>query len=98
MLYPAKFSQDMKELTAFYEWNDEDKKEIRAAFTDCPPMVHFFTVLAAAYRAGYRQTAANGFARLQSWCIESGVGDPFGREFDVAALDAIVVEPRNISA
>lgn len=89
MKYPTTFSQDMKELAAFYEWTDADKKEVRAAFTDCEPMVRYFTVLAAAHRAGYKQHAGNGFIRLQAWCIDIGIGDPFGPEFDVAALDAI---------
>lgn len=89
MKYPATFSDDMKYLAAFYQWSDEDKKEVRAAFTDCEPMVRYFTILAAAHRAGYSQHAGNGFQRLQGWCIEKGLPDPFGPEFDVAALDAI---------
>lgn len=89
MKYPANFAQDMRELSAFYGWNEDDKKEVRAAFTDCEPMVRYFTVLAAAHRAGYKQHAGNGFQRLQAWCAEKGLPDPFGPEFDVAALDAI---------
>lgn len=94
MKYPATFSADMKYLAAFYQWSEEDKQEVRAAFTDCPEMVRYFTVLAAAHRAGYSQHAGNGFQRLQAWCIERDLPDPFGPEFDVAALDAIAVEPR----
>lgn len=89
MKYPVNFSQDMRELSAFYRWNEADKKEVRAAFTDCESIVRYFTILAAAHRAGYSQYAGNGFQRLQTWCIEKGLGDPFGPEFDVYALDAL---------
>lgn len=91
MKYPVTFSEDMKYLANYYGWNDEDKKEVRAAFTDCEPMVRYFTVLAAAHRAGYSQHAGNSFQRLQAWCLEKGLPDPFGPEFDVAALDAMQV-------
>lgn len=94
MRYPITFSDDMKYLAAYYQWNDEDKKEIRAAFTDCEPMVRYFTVLAAAHRAGYEQHAGNGFQRLENWCLSHGLENPFGPEFDVAALDALQVQPR----
>lgn len=94
MKYPITFSDDLKCLATYYQWSAEDKSEVRAAFTDCPEMVHFFTVLAAAHRAGYTQCAANGFIRLQAWCAEKGLPDPFGPEFDLAELDAIAVEPR----
>lgn len=98
MLYPTSLSADLKYLAVRYQWTAEDKAEVRAAFTDSPEMVHFFTVLAAAHRAGYEQCAANGFVRLQTWCLENRVGDPFGPGFDLAALDAMSVEVRKVSA
>lgn len=94
MKYPSTFSNDLKELSAFYEWNDEDKKEIRAAFTDCEPMVRYFTVLAAAHRAGYRQHAGNGFVRLQTWCLDQGLPDPFTADFNPALLDDLKTSER----
>lgn len=89
MKYPATFAQDLRELASRYGWNEEDKREVKAAFTDCEEMVRFFTVLAAAHRAGYEQHAGNGFQRLESWCLGRGLPNPFGPEFDVAALDAL---------
>jgi hypothetical protein len=74
-------------LSSFYKWDHADKKEIRAAFTDSEPMVRYLTILAAAHRAGYEQGAANGFVRLKEWCIEKGLQDPYGSEFDPAMLD-----------
>jgi hypothetical protein len=87
--YPETLSDDLKYLAAFYQWNAEDKKEVRAAFTDCEPMVRYFTILAAAHRAGYVQGAANGFVRLKDWCLSQGLPDPYGTEFDPAALDQL---------
>ncbi|MBG7619332.1 hypothetical protein I5R65_07640 [Herbaspirillum sp. AP02] len=86
MLYPASLPADLQYLAKRYEWNAEDKAEVRAAFTDCPEMVQFFTVLAAAHRAGYEQCAANGYIRLQAWCQEEGFGDPFAPGFDISVL------------
>jgi hypothetical protein len=87
MKYPVTFSDDLKYLAAYYGWNAEDKKEVRAAFTDSEPMVRYLTILAAAHRAGYSQGAGNGFQRLKDWCLERGLPDPYGTEFDIAALD-----------
>lgn len=92
MRYPISFQDDLKYLATYYEWNAEDKQEIREAFTDSPEMVNFLTVLAKAHRAGYKQHAGNGFIRLQAWCIDQGLGDPFGPAFDLAALDALQTE------
>jgi hypothetical protein len=98
MRYPPTLSEDLKYLVAHYQWTADDKQEVRAAFTDSPEMVHFFTVLAAAHRAGYEQCAANGFVRLQQWCIDKGLGDPFGSAFDLAALDALSINSRKVAA
>lgn len=94
MQYPTTLSDDLKYLAAYYQWTPEDKKEVRAAFTDCEPMVKYFTVLAAAHRAGYAQDAGNGFVRLREWCLEQGLDDPYGSSFDAAALDAIQTNKR----
>lgn len=98
MLYPATLSADLQYLAARYSWNDEDKAEVRAAFTGNPEMVRFFTVLAAAHRAGYEQCAANGYVRLQAWCLEKGLGDPFAVHFDLESLRSMAVQTSQIHA
>ena len=92
MRYPTSLPTDLQYLAARYHWSADDKAEVRAAFTDSPAMVHYFTVLAAAHRAGYEQCAANGFIRLQAWCAERGLGDPFVAGFDVNALQMMAVQ------
>ena len=94
MNYPITLSDDLKYLAAYYQWSPEDKVEIRSAFTGSPEMVRFFTVLAAAHRAGYTQCAGNGFIRLNDWCKENGLDDPYDLCFDLKALDALAVLPR----
>lgn len=88
------FVDDLKYLSAYYQWSDADKNEVRAAIKGSEPMVRYFTILAAAHRAGYSQDAGNGFVRLKDWCIARGLGDPYGADFDPAALDAVQVDPR----
>lgn len=92
MIVSQSFVDDMRYLRSFYQWNDDDVKEVKAAIKGSEEMVHYFTVLASAHRAGYSQHAGNGFQRLQSWCVAQGLPDPFGPGFDVAALDALQVE------
>lgn len=87
MKYPVRLSDDLKYLSQYYGWNDEDKKEVRKAFTGCPEMVRYFITLAAAHRAGYSQYAGNGHQRLKEWCIEKGLEDPYLPCFDVKELD-----------
>lgn len=97
MKYPITLSDDLKYLAAYYQWDDEDKKEVRAAFTGSHEMVRYFTVLAAAHRAGYRQDAGNGFIRLRDWCLSHGLDDPYAEAFDLKSLqelDRLEVEPR----
>tara|TARA_R110000822_G_scaffold155544_3_gene295343 strand:- start:586 stop:882 length:297 start_codon:yes stop_codon:yes gene_type:complete len=95
MKYPVNFSNDLKELSKIYEWDDDEKKEIKKWFTGCPATVNYLTVLAAAHRAGYKNYAAGGFQTLQKWCLDVGVGDPFaGGQYDLKALDALEVKPR----
>ena len=85
----ASFIEDLKYLAKYYEWNAADKAEIKASFKDSPPMVRYFTILAAAHRAGYSQGASNGYVRLKDWCLSNGLDDPFGEHFDVASLDQL---------
>lgn len=87
MRFTQEFIDDMRYLRTRYPWTDDEAKDIKEALRDCQPLVHYFTVLAKAHRAGYDQNAGNGFIRLQRWCIEKGLGDPFTADFDVAALD-----------
>lgn len=92
MKYPARLSDDLKYLSQYYGWNEEDKKEVRAAFTGSPEMVRYFITLAAAHRAGYEQGAANGHQRLKAWCIEKGLSDPYLPCFDVKELDYMAMQ------
>lgn len=88
------FIDDMRYLKVYYEWTDADVKEVKAAIKDSPEMVRYFTILAAAHRAGYEQHAGNGFVRLKDWCLANGLDDPYGDSFDPVALDSIQAKTR----
>ncbi|MDB5853266.1 MAG: hypothetical protein JWR22_1307 [Herminiimonas sp.] len=69
---------DMRYLRQRYGWTDEDADEIRAALRSCgASLARYFATLAAAHRAGYEQTAENGFVRLHAWCAQQGLPDPY---------------------
>lgn len=89
MRLTTEFIDDMRYLRQRYGWNDEDVVQIKEALRDCDPLVRFFSILAAAHRAGYEQHAGNGFVRLQQWCIDKGLSDPFTSDFNPTELDAI---------
>lgn len=96
MKYPASFIDDLKYLAEYYSWSADDKVEIKASFLNCPEMVKYYTVLAAAHRAGYSQDAGNGFVRLRDWCIANGLDDPYGPSFDVEQLDMDSAESKRV--
>lgn len=103
MKVSTEFIEDLRYLRRRYEWSEVDVADIKQVLKDedakgKSEMLHFLAVLAAAHRAGYEQDAANGFIRLQAWCIEQGLPDPFSKDFDLAALDALAVEPRRCAA
>jgi hypothetical protein len=91
MQYPARLSDDLKYLSKFYNWNDEDKKEVRASFERCLPMCNYYIALAAAHRAGYEQLVSNGHIRLDQWCKEKGLPSPYNEHFNPKELDAMAL-------
>jgi hypothetical protein len=89
MDYPNGFFDDMRYLSGYYGWSDDDKVGIRASFTGNPEGVRYYQVLAAAHRAGYVQDASTGWVRLGAWCAVKGVADPLNSEEDFAKLQAL---------
>jgi hypothetical protein len=83
------FIDDFEYLSHHYAWNSEDVEGMKAAIRENEgDGRRYITALAAAHRAGYSQSAGNGFVRLQVWCADRGLPDPFTAGFDPAALDA----------
>lgn len=66
------FLRNFAYLANRYGWMPADIEEIKAHTRANPSMVRYWTLLAAAHRAGYEQTAENGYIRLQAWCTERG--------------------------
>ena len=92
MEYPERLSEDLKYLSAWYKWSDEDKKEVRAMFTGCQKTVNFLMALAAAHRAGYNDPAGKNFQTLEKWCRERKLACPFDQDFttyDLKELDKL---------
>jgi hypothetical protein len=68
------FLQDFAYLANYYGWTPADIEEMKAAIRENEEHGRrYITVLARAHRAGYRQTAENGFIRLDYWLIERGM-------------------------
>lgn len=89
-----KLIADLRYLRAYYGWIDEDASDVMQSIKENPDAARYYIILSAAHRAGYEQTAENNFIRLQIWCGDKGLPDPFGPAFDVAALDALAIETR----
>lgn len=76
------FMADFDYLANRYGWNAEDINEVKAATRADPDrMTRYWSLLAAAHRAGYEQTRENGFIRLHTWCAEQGWPDPSTTDF-----------------
>ena len=71
------FLRDFAYLANRYGWSPIDVEDVKADTRANPDLVHYWTALANAHRAGYEQTPENGYIRLRNWCEEQGFGDPF---------------------
>jgi hypothetical protein len=75
---PRQFLKDFAYLANYYNWTATDIEEIKAQMRPDPePMAAYLSALACAHRAGYKQTKANGYIRLQAWCETNGLPVPF---------------------
>ena len=62
------FLKDFAYIANLYGWNAADIEDAKAQTRASPaPMREYWTALAAAHRAGYKQTEANGYERLHAW-------------------------------
>lgn len=61
----------MRELRKIYNWSDQDVVEIKQAAKDHPQWWIYWTNLAEAHRAGYKQTPENNYQRLHVWQREN---------------------------
>lgn len=78
MKVSRKFMLDFAYLANRYGWTTADIEAIKAQTRAAPAsMVRYWSTLAAAHRAGYEQTAENGYLRLAAWCAANGWPDPF---------------------
>lgn len=71
------FLKDFAYLANCYGWTPKDVEDVKAYTRENPAMVHYWTVLAQAHRAGYEQNAENGYIRLHAWSAQKGYSDPF---------------------
>lgn len=62
------FLKDFAYIANLYGWNAADIADAKAQTRASPaPMREYWTALAAAHRAGYKQNEANGYERLRRW-------------------------------
>lgn len=61
------FLKDFAYLANLYHWNEKDVEELKQATRENTALADYWTELAAAHRAGYRQTKENGYIRLHVW-------------------------------
>jgi hypothetical protein len=72
------FMKDFAYLANLYGWTPADIEEVKECTRANPEaMQHYWASLAAAHRAGYEQTPANGYVRLHEWCQQHGLPDPY---------------------
>ena len=68
MKVSRQFLRDFAYIANRYGWTAADIEEVKADTRAAgAPMVAYWTMLAAAHRAGYEQTAENGYMRLHVW-------------------------------
>lgn len=68
MKVSKQFLRDFAYLANLYGWTAADIEDVKAQTKTNPnEMRTYWTTLAAAHRAGYQQTVANGYMRLTAW-------------------------------
>jgi hypothetical protein len=80
MKVSKQFLKDFALIANHYKWTPEDVEQVKEDTRANPDLVNYWTVLAAAIRAGYEQTQENGYIRLRDWSEQQGFGDPFTTE------------------
>jgi hypothetical protein len=81
MQVSKQFLKDFAYLANRYGWTSADIEEVKTVTRMNPePMRRYWSTLATAHRTGYEQTKENGFIRLQAWCAQQGLPDPFATD------------------
>lgn len=95
MNHDKKFMRDVAYLANLYRWTSDDIKEIKTHLDMHPEeMRRYWSNLAVAHRAGYKQTRENGYIRLAHWCGQQGWPDPFSNDLNLLVAE----KPRNMHA
>lgn len=75
MLVSKQFLRDFAYIANFYGWTAADVEDAKAQTRANPAeMRRYWSELAAAHRAGYRQTRENNYMRLAQWIQLYGAG------------------------
>lgn len=61
------FMRDFAQIANIYEWNDATVEEVKEQTRGSPELMRYWQELAAAHRAGYKQTEGNNWMRLGQW-------------------------------
>ena len=78
MMESKQFLRNLGYLANVYGWTPSEIVEIKAHLEESNgEMVRYWNNLAIACRAGYAQTAANRFLRLEQWCDQQGWTNPY---------------------
>jgi hypothetical protein len=67
MKVSRQFIQDFAYIANFYGWTPADIEDVKAQTRVSAELRGYWTELARAHRAGYRQTENNGHIRLAAW-------------------------------
>ncbi|WP_151636001.1 hypothetical protein [Noviherbaspirillum aerium] len=91
MLVSKQFLKDFAYLANRYEWTPDEIEDIKAHTRAYPvEMRRYWTNLATAYRAGYEQTVANDYIRLQTWCAQQSWPDPYADDLVNRSSDLVL--------
>ncbi|MGO4811121.1 hypothetical protein AB4156_16285 [Cupriavidus sp. 2MCAB6] len=86
---PRQFAADFAYLAERYRWDADEIAEIKDHVRrHGAPMLRYWTVLAAAHRAGYEVTTPGGFETLEHFCLRTGRPGP--------ALPTVTVEVAHV--
>lgn len=83
------FLKDFAYIAHYYNWTEQEIEEVKKETRESYNMKRYWEIMAAAHRAGYKQTESNNYIRLREWALENLIRDPFLPDFDTKEFDIL---------
>lgn len=82
MRYPSCLIDSLKNLSEIYDWDDDDKNEIRDAIKSNPELVNYFIILSKSHEEKKPLFLTMFYEEFKRFCISKNLQIPFPKNDD----------------